>query len=134
MAFLRFVVSEIHPDSGVKNGLFDLAYTHRDSDEVSEEHRQILADHLAWFAKRLPKPKRFNRSSSKGFYRRATKGIAWFRDTAIEHIARMHEMRRIVEANGHSVELIREERIGYVVYEDDVQVVAEPFANTRTDT
>jgi len=133
MAFLRFVVSEIHPDSGVKNGLFDVAYTLRDSDEVSEEHRQALADHLAWFAKCLPKPKRFNRSSSKGYYRRATRGIAWFRDTATEHIARMHDMKRIVEMHGHLVEVIREERIGYVVYEDPVQVVAEPFADTRTE-
>lgn len=132
MAFLRFVVSEIHPDSGVNNGLFELAYTLRDADDVSEEDRQVLADHLAWFAKSLSTPERFNRSSSKGYYRRATRGIAWFRDTAVEHIARMHEMRRIVEANGHAVELIREERIGYVVYEDDVQVVAEPFSDTRT--
>jgi hypothetical protein len=132
MAFIRFVVSEVHPDSGVNNGLFDLAYTLRDADDVSNEDRQVLADQLAWFAQRLSTPKRFNRSSSKGYYRRTTRGIAWFRDTAIEHIARMHEMRRIVEANGHAVELIREERIGYVVYEDDVQVVAEPFSDTRT--
>jgi hypothetical protein len=35
-------------------------------------------------------------------------------------------------ANGYSVALIREERVGYIVYQDDVQVIAEPFADTRT--
>jgi hypothetical protein len=45
----------------------------------------------------------------------------------------MHAMKRVVEANGFVVEVIREERIGYVVYEDEVQVVAEPFADTNTD-
>jgi len=133
MAFVRFVISDIHPGSGVKNGLFDLVYTLRDSDDVLEEHRQLLADHLAWFAKGLPKPRRFNRTSSKGYYRRATKGIAWFRDTATEHIARMHEMKRIAEVYGHIVDVIVEERVGYLVYEDEAQVVAEPFADTRTE-
>jgi hypothetical protein len=43
----------------------------------------------------------------------------------------MHDLKRILEAYGHSVEVVREERIGYIVYEDDLQVVAEPFANPR---
>jgi hypothetical protein len=43
-------------------------------------------------------------------------------------------MKDVIEANGHVVEIIREERIGYVVYEDEAQVVAEPFADTRTDS
>jgi len=44
----------------------------------------------------------------------------------------MHEMKRIVEANGYVVTLVREDRIGYIVYEDETQVVAEPFTETRT--
>lgn len=28
--------------------------------------------------------------------------------------------------------MLTETRIGYVVYEDDLQVVAEPFADTKT--
>ena len=46
----------------------------------------------------------------------------------------MHDVRRILESYGFSVELIREERLGYIVYEDAVQVVAEPFSDTRTGT
>jgi hypothetical protein len=38
----------------------------------------------------------------------------------------MHELKRILEANGHAVTVIREDRIGFVVFEDDYQVVAEP--------
>jgi hypothetical protein len=44
----------------------------------------------------------------------------------------MYELKRILEDNGHVVSTIQEERIGYVVYEDVTQVVAEPFADTRT--
>lgn len=59
-------------------------------------------------------------------------GIAWFRDDALEHISRMHEMKRVLEANGYAMHIVREDRIGYVVYSDDIQVIAEPFADTRT--
>ena len=37
----------------------------------------------------------------------------------------------ILEKHGIVVEMLETERPGYVVYEDDVQVVAEPFSDTR---
>jgi hypothetical protein len=45
----------------------------------------------------------------------------------------MYELRRVLEDYGRIVHVVREDRIGYVVYEDDVQVIAEPFAETRTE-
>lgn len=132
MAFLRFVVSRRHPESGVQAGLFSVAYKLRDAPDVTAEDRQSLRDELTWFGKHLARPRRFNRSKSKGYERRNTRGIAWFRDSAAECISRMHELRRVLEAYGHPVELIREDRVGYIVYEDDCQVVAEPFSDTRT--
>ena len=43
----------------------------------------------------------------------------------------MHRMAKILGRYGHVVTMITERRIGYVVYEDDRQVVAEPFKDTR---
>jgi hypothetical protein len=132
MAYLRFVVSQQNSDSGVESGLFVAAYALRDRTVLPADLRSRLDDHLKWFKANLATPARFNRSSSKGHYRRSTKGISWFRDTAREHIARMHDLKLIAEANGYVVSLIKEDRIGYVVYEDEHQVVAEPFADTKT--
>jgi len=87
---------------------------------------------LTWFAQHLETPSRFNRTKSKGYYRRNTRGIAWFKDSATEHLARMQEIRRVLEQHGHVVEMISEARVGYVVYEDAFQVIAEPFSDTRT--
>jgi hypothetical protein len=42
----------------------------------------------------------------------------------------MHRIKQIAESYGHPVTMVRETRVGYVVYEDDLQVVAEPFADT----
>jgi hypothetical protein len=132
MAFIRFVSATRDPDSGVETGLFELAYALLDADGVDLAHRKALRDGLAWFEKNLPTPHRFNRSKTKGYYRRNTKGIAWFRDSATECITRMHGLKRLLEANGFLVSMVREIQVGYIVYEDDLQVIAEPFSETQT--
>jgi hypothetical protein len=108
------------------------AYALRAAKHLAPDDRQSIETLLTWLENNLATPTRFNRTRSKGYYRRNTKGIAWFRDTAHEHLSRMHELKRILETHGESVELIREDRIGYVVYEDAIQAVAEPFSDTRT--
>jgi hypothetical protein len=132
VAYIRFIVANAHPDSGVAAGIFTAAYGLRGSDNISGADRDSLQEQLKWFLNHLPIPKRFNRSRSKGYYRRNTKGIAWLRDTALEHISRMHELKRIHDANGVPVHIVREDRVGYVVYKDHVQVIAEPFSDTET--
>ena len=75
---------------------------------------------------------RFNRTTSKGYYHRATKGISWFKPTASEQIKRMHGLVAILEEFGHHVTMIKVRNPGYIVYEDDYQVVAEPFSDIQT--
>jgi hypothetical protein len=94
VAYLRFIVSNRHPDTGVSDGVFGAAYALRDTDETPKNGREALEEQLAWFSKNLPIPNRFNRSSSNGYYRRNNKVIAWFRDDALEHVSRMHEIKR----------------------------------------
>jgi len=86
----------------------------------------------AWFGENLVTPDRFNRSKSKGFYRRKTRGIAWFRDSATDCLSRMHRMKVILEKYGHAITILTETRVGYVTYEDELQIVAEPFSDTKT--
>lgn len=131
-SFVRFVLTTRHHESGVEEGLFRAAYRLRDSSRLENVDRRELTELLRWFGDNLPTPDRFNRSKSKGSYRRATRGIAWFKGSAADFLSRMHLMREILERYGHPVTMLTETRIGYVVYEDEVQVVAEPFADTRT--
>jgi len=132
MRFIRFVLARRHPESGVEDGTFRLAYELRESPDVEEVDREILTANLTWFEKNLETPTRFNRTKSKGFYRRTTRGIAWFKDTASDHLARMHQIKGVLERYGHSVMMLSETRVGYVVYDDAFQVVAEPFSETQT--
>jgi len=132
MRFIRFVVAQRHAESGVEDGAFGLASVLRDSPDVEAADRDLLAETLAWFDKNLETPTRFNRTKSKGFYRRTARGIAWFKDSATEHLARMHRIKGVLEQYGHSVVMLSESRVGYVAYEDAFQVIAEPFSDTQT--
>lgn len=132
MRFIRFVIRHRHLESGTYEGPFRLAYRLRGSSIATPEDRTVLADALTWFEGNLGTPARFGRTTSKGFYRRRTRGISWFKDSAADHLARMHEIRLVLERYGYEVQMLTEARVGYVIYEDDHQVVAEPFAETRT--
>jgi hypothetical protein len=46
----------------------------------------------------------------------------------------MRELARLVEDLGYSVRVVRTSRPGYTVYEDEYQVIAEPFhGSTSTE-
>jgi hypothetical protein len=124
---LRFVLPRSHPDTGVEEGIFGAAHDLCRSTRISIADRQSLEGLLSWFGDNLATPKRFNSSKSKGYYRRRTAGVSWFKPTAVEHITRMRALSAILEKNGYRVSQITTNRPGYVVFEDDHQVVAEPF-------
>jgi hypothetical protein len=74
----------------------------------------------AWFSKNLERPTSFGRDKLR-------LGICWFKTGSTEHISRIWEMVNILERNGIYVKKIRTDRPGYVIYEDEWQLVAEPF-------
>ncbi len=128
--FVRFVFQQLNPDTGVSDGIFDTAYQLRDSGKLPEYEEQELSALLCWFGDYLDVPARFNRTKSKGYYRRTTKGISWFKSTAKEQISNMRRLAGILGENGHDVTMIKAGNPGYIVCEDEHQVVAEPFSDT----
>ena len=113
-------------------GLFQIIEEVKKARETSPVVEQLIRLELDWFDKHLPAPHRLNRTRSKGWYRRNPKGICWFKESAIDCVTRMYVLKRIAEDHGYFITVIREDRIGYIVYEDDFQAVAEPFSDTRT--
>lgn len=131
MALLRFIVSRVDPDSESPKGLLSAAYDLA-REGVQDPHQQEgLSSLVRWFEANLNTPDRFNTSTSKGYYRRKAKGLSWLKDSATECLEKMHRLKAIAEENGIAVHVIHETRVGYIAYEDDLQVVAEPFASTK---
>jgi hypothetical protein len=63
------------------------------------------------------------------YYRKRQNGISWFKATAEEHISKIRELIALLENHGVRVEMIKTTRPGYVIYEDNFQIVAVPFAD-----
>ena len=128
--YLRFVVADIHEDSGKELGIFHAVGKLRDDGTLScdeEEQHDLIRQ---WFNENLNKPARFT-ASKPPFYRKKSKAISWFKDRAHEHLDRARALVAILHNHGVSVRMLKAERVGYVVYEDEYQIVAEPFTGEK---
>ena len=120
----------IDQDSDRELGVFHAVMSLREKQKLHrhEEDQHDLV--VEWFSPdHLEKPTRLT-ASKPPFYRKKNKAISWFKDTAHEHLARIRELVVILANHGVSVRMLKANRVGYVVYEEEFQVVAEPFADT----
>lgn len=128
--YLRFVVADIDEDSGEELGVFHAIHNLQEEGKLrhyEEEQHDLIRQ---WFNQNLEKPTRFT-ASKPPFYRKKSKAISWFKDSAHEHIARIRVCASILRSHGVLVETLKTENVGYVVYEDEFQIVAEPFSDAR---
>ena len=125
--FIRFVIQENDIDSGRRQGLFQALSDLEHANVLLPSEQCEYNEIYDWFRSNLKKPTSFSRSSKPHAKNVA---ISWFKDTATEHIAKMRALASILMAHGITVELLKTERPGYVVYEDQYQVAAEPFKET----
>jgi len=118
--YIRFVVGRKDEESHVEQGIFQASGQALEWQNITGSDADELKELQAWFSKNLEKPTSFGRS-------RLRLGICWFKTGSAEHISRIWEMVHILERNGISVKKIRTDKPGYVIYEDEWQLVAEPY-------
>ena len=124
--FIRFVSSEIDVRSRVSAGLFCAASELRWADSLPAYELDALRELQNWFDTHLESP--FDYLSRAERYERA---VCWFKPTAFQHLARAWELITILERHDILIWTIKSRRTGYVHYEDEAQVFAEPFHDVR---
>ncbi|MHC4231724.1 MAG: hypothetical protein ACYTBW_03790 [Planctomycetota bacterium] len=122
--YIRFVIDKQDEDSQEPQGLFAAVYELKDSNQLSDEHQRQAKDVLRWFSKNLPVPNRFSRSSKQNAQCVA---VSWFKPTALKCIERMKDLAGILYIYDIPTRIITTDRPGYVVYEDEYQIAAQPF-------
>ena len=127
--FLRFVTTEVDNESHKELGVFHAARRLRDSSSLSQAEETLLLEIRDWFNINLKKPNRFT-SAKPPYDRKRQNGISWFKDSASVHIGKMHEMVALLKHHDVPVRMIKTARPGYVLYEDEFQIVAVPFADS----
>ena len=122
--YIRFVVARRHPDTGVPMGIFGAIRLLPPVGRLPDWDELRLKELTAWFGAHLPSPTRVARSRRPNGHHAA---VSWFKASARLHIAQARELAALMEANDVRVEERWTRRPGYVVYEDAVQLLAEPF-------
>jgi hypothetical protein len=125
--FIRFVTDRIDEDTGKPLGVFSVAYDLLEEASLADFERSEIRETLNWFKSNLPIPGRFVRSRKP---RREDKGMCWFKSTATESMRQIRYLVQLVAGQGVAVRALMMKQPGYLIYEDDFQVVAEPFADT----
>ena len=128
--YLRFVVPHIDEDSERMVGVFHAVWDLRVRGLLypyEEEQHDALRHWFSWWLRR---PTRFT-VAKPPYWRKKNKAICWFRDSAETHIWQIWGMVAILQDHGVPVHMLKAKRVGYVVYEDEYQVAAVPFAETR---
>jgi len=118
--YIRFVVGLKDEDSHVEQGIFQAAAQALELQNITGSDAVELYELRTWFNDNLEEPASFGRS-------KLPLGICWFKTDATEHISRIWAMANILERNGIYVKKLRTNRPGYIIYEDEWQLVAEPF-------
>jgi hypothetical protein len=126
VVFVRFVSSEIDERSRVAAGMFCAVLNAETTGELPDYEWDALCEVMDWFNKYLNSP--FDYLPMAQRYERA---ICWFKSTAHEHLRQAWEMAAVLERNDILIWTIRSPRTGYVYYEDEAQVFAEPFDDVR---
>jgi hypothetical protein len=119
--YLRLAITEIDAESSRPKGVFGPSYVLLKSGSLPAEHYEQLQSVLLWFERHLPLPDRS---------RLDPRSIFWFKTRAELLLQRIWPMVRILACHGRHIELVKTNRPGYVVYGDDLQLAAIPFADT----
>ncbi|QLQ18975.1 MAG: hypothetical protein HZT43_10250 [Exiguobacterium profundum] len=125
--YIRFVTERRTAHGARREGFLQACYEAVEAEDTPENIVSELQTLIKWFETNLVTPPRFNRTNSKGAYRRKGTALSWFTATAEDHIDQAFAATAILGELGHSITVLKTDRPGYVLYEDDFQVIAQPL-------
>lgn len=124
--YFRFVITENEKQFGRPLGIFQALFSLKDFDLIEEYDWTWYNQIVDWFGDNLVEPDNFSRSQKK--YAKPL-GICWYKPTAHEYISKMYELVTFLNQYNIEVVILKSDKPGYIVYEDEHQIVAEPFSN-----
>ncbi len=130
--FLRFVTERRTDHGSRREGFFQALYAARRDPETPGFVLDQLDEIRIWFDANLDEPARFNRGPARHRRHATPTALSWFRTDATAHLERAFALCAILRELGYPITVLKTDRPGFIVYEDAVQVVAEPFSDTPT--
>lgn len=126
--YIRFSTFKNDDLSHRPQGIFQALFELKDEGHMQEHHLIHFENIVAWFNQNLEKPTQFSKSRKK---HAQFSGICWYKSSANIHINKMYELVQILKEHFIECDIIQTNKPGYIVYDDDYQIVAEPFVETQ---
>ncbi|NEQ53839.1 MAG: hypothetical protein F6K11_27535 [Leptolyngbya sp. SIO3F4] len=118
MSYIRFVVGSESDSPRTQHGLFTEIESLRKEEKLQDYQVALVKDIFDYFNHHLPVPPYSEKNWS-------TDAISWFKDSAKSYIEKMRDLSIILEENDMLVRVLRTEKPGMILYEDEFQVVAQ---------
>lgn len=118
MVYLRFVVGIDNESAHKQDGLFTEINRLKNDDLLMDYQYKLVEETFKYFNKNLPVPPYNRKQISK-------EAVAWFKDSTTEYIDRMWDFVAILKQNDIPVRILKTEKPGMIIYEDEHQIVAK---------
>jgi hypothetical protein len=122
--YVRFVCFQQLAGGRSRLGLFQARDVAIDNPHSPDWALALMVETLEWFGDNLAAPTILRRGGRRSAT--AQDALCWYKAEAAQHIARMHDFKNALEACGVHVEVLRTRDPGFILYEDDHQIAAEP--------
>ncbi len=116
--YLRFVAGVDSESARQQNGLFTEIQSLKDDSLLLDYQFELVEETFKYFNDILPVPPYSRKNISKNV-------VAWFKYSAVGFVSRVWDLVTILEQKDVNVRIIKTERPGMILYEDDFQVVAK---------
>jgi len=116
--YVRFVVGTNREDPKHQLGIIASVRFLKERGQLPDYELEHVEEIFLWLDTHLPCPP----FTGKRWSRDAT---SWFKGSAQGMISKFRDLIAILEQYGHPVRMLRTERPGMILYEDEFQIVAE---------
>ena len=122
--YIRFVMLAKDMDSRHPEGLIIGASRLIEEDVFDREEQEAVEQILRWFNQNLKIPPLLKQPGRN-------RCLSWFKPEAKEALRMMWELFNLLKKKGVAVDFIKKEDVGNVFYEDECQIVAQPYRHNR---
>ncbi len=122
--YLRFVTLAQDEHSRKKQGLFISTYSLKEEGEFDGYELETVERIFDWFNYYLKSPSFLKETGNN-------RCIAWFKPEVRVPLRYMWELYYLLQSKGVAVELLKARDVGHVRYEDEWQIIAQPYRHNR---
>ena len=126
--FIRFITEYKNEFGQIETGVFQAMDYLLRSEQTFDFDKILLKELRNWFNTHLERPEKFTKSKSNNA---PAVALSWYKSSASDHLSRMYDLKAVLDRYDIVVDVVKREKPGYILYEDDFQVTTLPYKTDK---